>query len=150
MSRNRSIFLILYKLFGFIVVSLFLLWPFFEGNVAWGVDYCIHPNGSQGWPNCVAGAGPTCAGAGSSCTLTAANANLTAGNRAIVMGGDYLDEKMDPANSGTSNTNRVTFKAYGDAEQASHDLRRRWAVGVHASRASTAWDGLAVWGVLAA
>lgn len=116
MLRNRSIGLILYKIFGFIVVSLFLLWPFFEGNYAWGVDYCIHPSGSQAWPNCVAGAGPTCAGAGSSCTLTAANANLTAGNRALLMGGDYLAEKIDPVNDGDAHTNRVTFKAYGDAD----------------------------------
>ncbi len=101
---------ILLRFGGLIIVALFLTWAWL-GAKAWAADYCIHPSGSQSWPNCVAGAGPTCTGLSAACTLSAANANLAAGDRALLMGGTY-NERLSPQNSGTSDANRITYQAY--------------------------------------
>ena len=93
---------------------LFLI-LFFAGMPADAADYCIHPSGQQTvLANCPATAGPACSGAATSCTIGTANAGLQAGDRAIIMGGDYGQTKIEPANSGTSENAWITYKAYGD------------------------------------
>lgn len=90
-------------------------------NLANAADYCIHPSGAQSsLGSCTASAGPTCSGSSTACTLSVANANLTGGNRALLMGGNY-STKIQPANSGTSNTNRITYQAYGDTNALLQD-----------------------------
>jgi len=45
-------------------------------------------------------------------TINKANNSLSAGDTVYLRGGTYLDEMIEPYNSGTSDANRITYKAY--------------------------------------
>ncbi len=45
-------------------------------------------------------------------TLTKANSTLTAGDTVYIRAGTYTNDNIAPANSGTSDTNRITYSAY--------------------------------------
>ena len=50
------------------------------------------------------------------CTIGQANATLTAGDTVYIRAGTYSGETIQPTNSGTSDTQRITYSAY-DAEE---------------------------------
>lgn len=99
-------------------------------TMAHAADYCIGPSGGQtSLSNCQADGTADCTSAisnqsANACTLATAVSNLTAGNRALLLGGDYgstlASGSIKPVNSGTSDTNRVTFQAYGDSPMITH------------------------------
>jgi len=58
-------------------------------------------------------------------TITKANSTLTAGDTVEVRGGTYSNQQIAPSNSGTSDSNRITYKAYqSEIPLLTHSTRR--------------------------
>ncbi|MHC4294918.1 MAG: right-handed parallel beta-helix repeat-containing protein, partial [Planctomycetota bacterium] len=73
---------------------------------AFGETYYISPSGSDS--NLGTFAAPWA-------TIAKANATLVAGDTVLIHAGSYSDQ-IRPNNSGTSDTNRITYRAYGDGD----------------------------------
>ncbi len=89
-----------------------------SANYAEAGTYWVSPTGAATWVNCQS-ATPLAGAA--ACDRNTANANAVAGDTVYFRGGTYtvagsgLDsEGIDPANSGTSPSNMITFSAYSD------------------------------------
>jgi hypothetical protein len=69
----------------------------------------VSPNGQASWQN-ARGATPLSGVA--CCSLAVANANASAGDTVYLRGGTYVNQKIQPLKSGTSDLNRIVYTNY--------------------------------------
>jgi hypothetical protein len=78
-----------------------------------GETYWVSPEGAAAWNDC---AGPTPLQGESACSLATANGNAQAGDTIYLRQGTYSGPVIEPANSGTSDDNRIVYSNHADEE----------------------------------
>jgi hypothetical protein len=90
-------------------VLILVLLVFCLGGVLAG-EYYVSPSGSASWSGCKSSSGPYC-------SLDVANKNAVAGDVIYLTKGEYVNQQIDPLNSGSTG-NYIIYKSYGSGDVA--------------------------------
>ena len=82
-------------------------------GLAFAGTYWVSPDGTAAWGACE-GAAPLDGVSG--CALDTANTNALAGDTVVLRAGTYVDQWIEPANSGTGEDQRIVFTGYDGEE----------------------------------
>ncbi len=98
---------------GYLLVILILVLLMLTGTAS-ATDHYVSPAGTASWSQCTS--------LGTPCSLGTANQNAQAGDTVYLTGGVY-DEYIKPANSGTSDSNRIIFRDYNGENATIYNTR---------------------------
>ena len=91
----------------YITIALLLVSLF--SSPLWATDRWVDDNGAADWGDCTGAA----KSGTDACSMATANANAVAGDIVYMRTGTY-STGIAPSNSGTNNTNRITYQNYND------------------------------------